>query len=219
MSTSADKFDAYTVVAVITPGAIVVLAALLLIPDPLQKLAPQGVTFGFFGVYLVVAYAVGHLLQAMGNLLEAVFWRILGGLPTNEIVKPSQSLIAPKQRDALKVIVQNRWGVELDAQDLLPGHFSGLTKQMYAEVVAASRSRRLDAFTADYGLNRGLAAGLVCVAIAVAVLEPQRWQILAVAMVASMLAIYRMHRRGRQYATELFVQFLVLAEKPAEGKS
>jgi hypothetical protein len=49
-------------------------------------LGKDGINLGGLGVFVLIAYATGHLLGAIGNLIEAVHWRTQGGMPTNWIV-------------------------------------------------------------------------------------------------------------------------------------
>jgi hypothetical protein len=218
MSINADKLDAYTIVAIIIPGAVLALALLLMFPAPLQAFAPAGMTFGSLGVYLVLSFALGHLLQAIGNFIEAVYSLMFGGLPTDQVRKQDQGLIARSQRDALILIVQKRWGIDFNQTDIDRREWRGATRRMYVEVAAHQRTRRLDAFNADYGLNRGIAAALMCVSLTLGLHDFATWPYILGAAGAALLALYRMHRRGRQYAVELFLQFLSLPDRPGSDK-
>jgi hypothetical protein len=65
----------------------------------------------------------------------------------------------------------------------------------------------VDNFSGSYGLMRGLAAAFVVVFV-LAIVAGKGWTVLVTLVVLLALAIHRMHRYGRHYATELFVQFL-----------
>lgn len=65
----------------------------------------------------------------------------------------------------------------------------------------------------NYGLNRGIAAGLLVVVVATLLQTPINWLAVTGVGVAAALATYRMHRFARHYARELFVQFLQLPAK------
>ena len=46
---------------------------------------------------MVLAYVVGHLIQALGNLIEQLFWALQGGMPTDWLRTNRHQLLAPTQ--------------------------------------------------------------------------------------------------------------------------
>jgi predicted RND superfamily exporter protein len=70
----------------------------------------------------------------------------------------------------------------------------------------------VDTFNGNYGLMRGLAAAFVMI-FALAIVTSQGIIALCVLAVLFLLGVYRMHRFGRHYATELFTQFLASRAK------
>jgi ABC-type Fe3+ transport system permease subunit len=68
-------FDFYEYAGVIVPGAVLMLGLCFLFPDARDMLGKDGLTFGEFGVFVIVAYAVGQLVQGIGNFIDFVVRR------------------------------------------------------------------------------------------------------------------------------------------------
>ena len=94
-------------------------------------------------------------------------------------------------------------GDELRQQD-----WASLTRQIYSVVHAAGQTARIDVFSGNYGLSRGLTAALLVLLIVLATGNVAGVQIIVIAIALAAMAMYRMHRFGVAYARELFVQFL-----------
>jgi len=87
-----------------------------------------------------------------------------------------------------------------------------IVREIYSEVAAAGKAGRVDTFNGNYGLMRGLAAAFVIIFV-LAVIASKGWIVVCVIAVLFLLAAHRMHRYGRYYATELFIQFLAVRKK------
>jgi len=216
------QFDFYEFTGILLPGAIVLAALVLLFPGWGLPTLIKDISVGGLGVFVVLAYAVGHIVQAVGNLVEAVWWKAWGGLPSDWLrTKPSR-LLAAQQISALGNRLRERQGLEgFDITSAAATDWYAITRQIYADVASAGRSGRIDTFNGNYGLNRGLAAGLLVVLALLPVPAPADWRVAICILIAEGLALYRMHRFARHYARELFVQFLQLParENQKENKS
>lgn len=202
-------FDFYEYAGIIIPGAVVVMALVWFFPESRALFSKEGVTFGEFGLFIVIAYAAGQLVQAVGNYLEWVWWKCWGGWPSGRVLcgKYLSTDQHRRLRDALRPVVGDADPCKLPEAEKL-----AIVREVYSEVAAAGKANRVDIFNGSYGLMRGLAAAFV-MTFALAIVTSQGIIALCVLAVLFLLAVHRMHRYGRHYATELFTQFLVARAK------
>ena len=208
------EFDFYQVAGVIAPGMVVIVGGVLLFfPEQQQGiLSISSVSIGSLGLGMILAYVAGQLLQAVGNGLENIYWWFWGGMPTDWVRTYKRELISPHQRDLL----QKRVGAMLNDEkftlsaDLKPRRWYSITRQVYAVIEAENVNRRVEIFNGNYGLCRGIAAAFLLLLVGVITTDYQAWTIEVALGVLLGLAVYRMHRWGRTYGRELFVQYLAL---------
>src|SRR5580704_15217416 len=92
----------YEQVGIVIPGSVFLVGLLFYFPALNALMAKDGVTLGQFGIFLLLSYASGHLLAAVGNALEAAFWRVAGGMPTDWVTRAGgTSLLSVSQVEAL----------------------------------------------------------------------------------------------------------------------
>jgi len=205
------RFDAYEFLGIVAPGAIVVFGASLVFPEVKAYIADSGVTVGGLGIFLILSYVVGHLVQAFGNLLEKAVWFPFGGMPTQWVLKRNQRLLATAQTEKLfSAIRASHPGFDPEGTTSRSDWFS-ITREIYARVSGVGKSARIDAFNRNYGLLRGIAASLLVSVVLAGILGLAGSSTLLLMVVALMLAIYRMYRFGVHYGRELFVTFLSLS--------
>lgn len=205
------QFDFYEFTGILIPGATVLTGAVVLFPGWGLPALIKDTSVGGLGVFVVLAYVLGHLVQAVGNGVESVWWKLWGGMPTDWLRTKPERLLAPSQINALEKAVKERLGLDdLQIAHSNAGQWYAVTRQIYAEVAGAGRAGRIDVFNGNYGLNRGIGAGLLVVLVIAVIKWPVDWTIAGGVTVAMALATYRMHRFARHYAREVFVQFLQL---------
>ena len=90
------KFDAYEFIGLIIPGALPTFAACLLLPDLAAILKTQGIELGEFGVFLMVSYVIGHVVQMFGGWIEK-FEGFFGHGMTDRAVDPKRRSIIDYQ--------------------------------------------------------------------------------------------------------------------------
>jgi ABC-type Fe3+ transport system permease subunit len=66
------NFDFYEYAGIIIPGTVLVMALVWLFPEGRALFSKDGVTLGELGLFVIIAYAAGQLVQAIGNGLEWV---------------------------------------------------------------------------------------------------------------------------------------------------
>jgi hypothetical protein len=214
------QFSFYEYAGIIIPGAFALFGLFFVIPELHTLFARDGFGIGDLGLFVLVAYAAGHLIAAVGNLLEWAWWTPQGGMPSQWPIKANQTLIAGLQRDRLAGHIQARLGVRIPSvQGLGPREWQPITRQIYADVAASGRAARIDVFNGNYGLLRGIAAAALSVALLSIILAPADSGTALGFALAGAVAVARMHRFGVHYGKELFVQFLQLPAEPPGAAS
>jgi hypothetical protein len=207
------SFDFYEFTGVIAPGTIVLLCFALLYPE-IRLLFDKDLTVGGLGIFLIVAYVAGHLTQAIGNSIEALWWKAWSGMPTDWARSGKGNLISDQQIEAMQEQLASKLKLQTVTAipELSQQAWFAVTRQMHAAVAAESRAGRIDIFNGNYGLNRGIASALLIASLFTITRGAVHWSAALAALVGAGVALYRMHRFAKHYARELFVQFLQLPE-------
>jgi hypothetical protein len=199
----------YEQVGIVIPGSLFMVGLLFYIPALNTLVAKDGVTLGQFGIFLLLSYAAGHFIAALGNVLESALWRSFGGMPSDWLTRQKPSLLSRQQIAALETKVASRFGVNIGK---LPGMdrkvWWPISRQVYADVAKNGKVERIDTFNGNYGLNRGLSAA--CVALAIVAATRAQWYVVIGFLALAIVFAYRAYRFGVHYARELYLQFLVL---------
>jgi len=211
------QFDFYEFAGVLAPGAVFLTGLAVLFRATAETLVGADFGAGDLGLFTILAYVAGQLIQAAGNALEWAWWKVWGGWPTEWPKSAKGHLLSAPQTEQLRVRLRSL--LEMPAEGdpfVIPApDWMAVTRQVDAAVQAAGRSGRVEKFNANYGLNRGIAASLAVITLVALLMHGLcAWRLLLLPAVATGVAMYRMHRCGRHYARELFVQFL---ELPACG--
>lgn len=202
-------FDAYELIGVITPGAVVAFFLALMWPEFRNLLGSDGLSLGDLGMFLIASFVLGHLLQAGGNLIEEPVF-LFGGLPTASVRTARQTLLSPGQLQALQRKVDAMEGVSLPIGEINRRRWRAITSRAYERVRVSGQSARIDYCNRTYGLMRGLAAAFLGALLWCAVTDPYDHLRLGVLTVIFAAAIWRMRRAGRHYARTLFLAFIDL---------
>lgn len=205
----ARSFDPYELVGVATPGVVVSLLLATEAPQFNALLGQSGVSVGGFGVFLVVSFVLGHLVQSLGNLLEAIVWS-LGGLPTDWIRNPQQTLVTAAQRSAFMAGVQSMEATDADPATYNRHEWFAVISQASARVRRNGHCGKIDASNRAYGLSRGLAAAFAVSLGWYIWAHPENTGAIAVLGALLVAAVLRMRRSGISYARALIVEFVEL---------
>lgn len=213
-------FDFYEFAGIIAPGAIIVTGLMVIHPPLKQLVGEQGLSLGEFGIFVVLAYVAGHLVQAVGNLLEWGWWAAWGGWPSHWVGRRKGDLLNRAQLERLESVIESQLGLPgmTPGAEMTHKKWHPVVRQAYAAVATAGRAGRIESFNGNYGLCRGIAAAfLVVFALSLFRDIGQHWPERIALLVATGLALARMHRFGVHYARELFVQFLQLQSTAGSG--
>jgi hypothetical protein len=211
------QFDFYEFTGILAPGSLFLAGVVYLWPDALRLDTFKDISVGGLGVFVLLAYACGHLIQAVGNVVEWAWWKLFGGLPSDWVRSAPDTMLAPAQIEKLTLHLRQTLGLDLpaDLKSLSQAAWFSITRQIYAAVNAAGRAQRIDTFNGNYGLHRGLMAAALVLAVLALFKEPVAVPLSVGFLVVAGVAAVRMHRFAKHYARELFVQFLQLSNAEA----
>lgn len=203
------SFSRYDLIAVIVPGAIVLAAIALLLPDTRALMTTKGVSLGSFGLFTLLAFCTGHLVQAVGNQVERFHWWRLDGMPTDRLRIEGRLASWPVGAAMRRRMVER--GVELGFLESLDNEVSSKAWMSFISAVKAyvsnsGKGDRLSIFNGNYGLHRGIAAACLCLVVPLAVAG--HWWLFAGSLVATWASLQRMNRFAEHYARELVAQFI-----------
>lgn len=205
------QFNLYDLIAVIAPGAVLVIGMANISPDFAEILGSKELSLGEFGLMLIASYAAGNLLGPVAHFVESVWFRLNGGNHTDRVHAKNTKVLHRSEiealNDKLKTTSILRPGEDL--RDISLGHWRAVVKQIRSFLATRGPSERIEIFNAHYGLNRGLAAAFTVLLFTVVLtIGFSAWQLILSLGVGIILAIYRMNNFGHNYSTELIRQFL-----------
>ncbi|MGY4333302.1 hypothetical protein ACVWWG_007719 [Bradyrhizobium sp. LB7.2] len=208
--------NVYEQVGILIPGASLIALLTVSFPDARTQLTNSSISVGAFGILLVVGYASGQLIAALGNLIDLIYWKLWGGIPSTWIVGAQPKLLSSSQLSRIDEIARSELGLTCPPiKDQTAKEWFPISRQIYSFVETHRKPVRLDAFNGSYGMNRGLCASSWCYAIIITVASSENTAYAVCALAAGVIYLYRMHRFGVHYARELYVQLLT----PAAAKS
>lgn len=219
LSSVTKSFDQYEYVAVITPGATLLLGLAFVLFEHFPWAADKDVSLGLLGIFLIAAYVTGQFVRAIGDGVQFIFWKCFGGMPTDWVIENKRPLLDDSQRGQL----QDRLRAFLN-ENVALADFSGhldkwqaVTRRLYAIVSGAQRSFRIDAFNRSYGMMIGLTVALFVLGIFCWAqclfglpLTSKAEYAGALALTLSILTLGRAYVFAKSYGRELFVEFLEL---------
>jgi PIN domain nuclease of toxin-antitoxin system len=148
-------------------------------------------------------------IQGVGNWIEWVWWKTWGGFPSRRVL--SGDLISADQHKRVVEALRKNGKVTTDASSCSLSECLAIVREVYSVVAAAGKAARVDTFNGNYGLLRGLAACFLVLLIAATVLGKGIY-VVGTLVLLLLLALQRMHRFGKHYALELFIQYLLVVD-------
>ena len=211
------KLSFYEQVGIVIPGACVLFGYMFIFPGLHDLLARGGFDVGGLGVFVLISYAIGHLVAALGNSLEGLCWKYFGGMPSFWIIGASPRLLSREQVERTERLIRERFAnPSISLRETHSGAWYAVFRQIYSDVERYGKPARAETFNGNYGLNRGLCAATLFLSVSLLVLL-QNGTIFSLCLLASsVLYAYRADRFGVHYAREVYVQFL---SRPEQLKS
>ena len=207
-------FDPYEFIAVAIPGALPTLTISLLVPGVAAVVMANGVDLGAFGIFLIVSFVVGHVVQLVGNMIEQIEGFATFGA-TDLAVRDKRRPMHPEQWNRFLASITEA-GIT-GATGVTNKTWPGIRREVYARLSGEDRTQRIDMFNRTYGLCRGMVAGATISAGMTLFLGGEGgWQLSAMIFVFLVLPLYvRMRRFSRYYFNEIVSQFLSLTSDQA----
>jgi hypothetical protein len=214
-----NKLSFYDQIGIVTPGAVFLFGIMFYIAGLRDIFAKDGISVGGLGIFVIISYAIGHLLAALGNLIENIYWYLKGGMPSNWIIGPKPRLLAPTQITKIEALIVGRLGLTtLPFAELTLSDWHPIFRQIYSDVEKHGKPDRGDTFNGLYGFNRGLCSAAFALALAIIIIAPTQWKVSLGLVGVSLVYLYRMQRFGVNYAREIYNQFLLLSFDPGKPK-
>lgn len=204
----------YEFTGVLLPGAVILIGTGLMLYPAMTIL---DLSLGGLGVGVIAAYIAGHLLQAVGNLFETMWWKALGGMPTDAARTALEKLVGTSVAHAVdRGIVTHLRHDGFTRSECDAASWRGIVRQCHSAIRAAGRADRIETFNGNYGLFRGLSTAFLLLLALSAVIDRGNWNLHGFLSLCFVLAMARMHRFARYYARDIFVEFSRVGQKGSE---
>jgi len=214
-----EKLSFYEQVGIVIPGSVFLFVVMFYVQELKDIFSKDGFSVGGLGIFVIISYAIGHLLAALGKIIEKFYWKLNGGIPSNWILGSKPRLLYKEQIAKVEALTVTRLGftlppfAELPEKDWFP-----IFRQIYSDIEKNGKSNRADIFNGNYGLNRGLSAASLSLSFAILIHSTNQWIVSLVLLGISFVYIYRMNTFGQTYAREVYTQFLLLPPEPSNKK-
>lgn len=206
----------YEQLGIVIPGAGLLLGVLVLEPAIQPLFLGNGLSVGGLGLFIIIAYALGHIVAAAGNVIDSLIWACLGGMPSQWARKPKNPIVSESQRAAICRKANSRHGIAVATDVVVPASaWKHCFHVIYRDVMRNAPSTRIDGFNGSYGLNRGLAASCLLLLPLLWHKAPADWEWWAAGLIAmSATYAFRMCRFGVHFAREVLIGFSLLPDPP-----
>lgn len=205
------EFNLYDILGVLAPGAVVTVGLTTIFPETSPILSKDSLSAGELGLFVLISYVIGNLVAGLGNFVEAAYWKLHGGWPTDRARRTNGKVLELREIEALQDKLRIQGVIkQTETLEALPDKdWFAITRRMYTALAVAGTSRRVDIFNAQYGMNRGIAAGFVILIVLLLLRSGvDSWRIQIVLLFCIALSFYRMDRFARHYTGELLRTYL-----------
>jgi hypothetical protein len=202
----------YEQVGIVIPGSLLLFGILFFMPEARPLFLKDGLTIGGFGLFLLIGYGAGHLTAAVGNLIETVAW-LPAGMPSQWPASGRGNLLGPELQRRVIEKLSKRHSITVPSGNINRADWSGYWHIIYRDTNSVGPDTRIDAFNGAYGLNRGLAAASMLIALICALQQKTAWFVWSGTLVIiALLYLIRMRRFGVHFAREVFLRFVLLPD-------
>jgi hypothetical protein len=196
------EFSFYEFVGILVPGVTLLFFTEMIIEVVYSKIILDFTKIGESVIFLIIAYGIGHILQAVGNIFEYFFWKVFGGMPTQWLTRKNIfaiQLFDEVQTEKVKHKAFTQFGEKA-------GKDYGMDIYNWLSLKDKITEKRIDLFNANYSLFRGLVVTFYILAFVV--LSYLGWKLMLIPLVLGIMSNYRMFRFAKLYAKEVFRSYL-----------
>jgi hypothetical protein len=207
------KLSFYEQVGIVIPGALFLAVIVFIAPGARAAIGPSDISLGEFGVFVLVSYAAGHALAAIGNGLESAWWSLRGGMPSDWVVYDDSRILDSAQKQLLLEKLGTRFRLTLTkVVGMKRRDWRPVFRQIYVGTLVDNPGR-IETFNGIYGLHRGLLSASVVLVVASILLAPRNWLLAAAFGTAAVIYGFRMNKFAIHYAREVYLCFLNAVSK------
>jgi len=201
--------------SIVVSGSVFLLGVILQVPALQFLIGNDGMALGGLGLFIIIAYAAGHLIAVLGNILEN-FVTLVFGSPSAFVTFDPPRLLDPQRVAQIEERLRGRLSLKIDRiTGMNRESWRTVSEQIYLDV-ATNNPGRIEATYGSYSINRDLCAACLAIAVTTAVLAIQHW-LLAIGLGAiAIIYAHRMRRLDVRFSRELLFRFLALPTRPIE---
>lgn len=208
------NLDVYQTLAVFMPGYFFAFGSYILLKKAGFDIPLDISSIGGSIALIVISYVIGQLVQVFGNAFEWL-WRKVRPIPSVRIQKGDEKILSSNQRQQLIDAMKQKVGLQdIDISQLSKQEWLSYVGSVASAVRHSKQMEQIDVFNAHYGMFRGLVAASFLLALGSWFLLKEQWYLPVLALIVlGLLALYRMDRFDKNYARELFRQFLQISKQ------
>jgi hypothetical protein len=210
-------FSFYDQMGNLIPGSVLLMGLLVMFPHFKDGFSSHDISVGALGLFLIVAYVLGHLLSFGTWIVETIMWWPFGGKPSSWIAGKSDAwlfkdkkgwLLKPDVVDEVQGKLKARLGLDVSIKDAEQKDWQRYFGAIYSDAFANQQGDRITVFNAMYNMSGGIAIALIILAVLCGWrgIADWPWGLAAAAAVF----IGRMASFGLHFAKEVYYVFIRL---------
>lgn len=195
------EFSLYDFAGIITPGITLIYFTNYILKDAFNLHFFDIDNIGESVFIFVIAYALGHIIHSIGNLLEQIVWKFFGGMPTSWLTNSTfwnHKLFDEYDKNKIIKFLYSEFG-ENPKKDY--------GKNVYNLLYLKGHTERIDIFSNNYSLFRGLAVSILIISLLIFT-SYEKWYYGFIPLALCILTLYRMVRFAKLYAVEVFRTYM-----------
>jgi len=135
------SFSYYEFTSILLPGAITLFGIMSLFPTVNRLLSNSEFSIGEFGLFVLLSYAIGHLIQGLGNIIASIWWTINKGVPTDWVRQNKGEIINDAQATQLTTRVASKLDLNIKFENLSGKEWDNIVRQVYSNIDKENRER------------------------------------------------------------------------------